>query len=371
MAEWEPGPGGGHDGPEPADTARVGRAMWAAIAGADAAAPVEPAAARAWAGRLSEIIPPALAAHVLDRGVGGPGAACVDPAAARQSLLFNRLVRARQLECLAEAGAAGAEPVVLKGLANAYRYYREPDARVAGDLDILLRGAERERLITHLAALGYRFRPAVRRPWGSISTASLAPFMSPDGLVNLDIHVHPDSFPVHRSLTTDDVFDRARPVAGAGVSFRAPCATHSIVLLAGNAARDKFGPFAVTKVLDALALLRAEAAPDWDEVERYARDGGYLTPLRAFCLLLLRLGLSRDRVAPHLARPFRGAAAGEFERMAAAWALLFPRPAGAFALMRREWLLSAEPAVALTVNLRRFTGLLRPAGRSRPESGVW
>jgi hypothetical protein len=331
-----------------------------------------PAGLETWAKRLAYLVGPTLADFALGDLQGTLDRPLIDPDGLRHARLLNRFTRAAQENCLAAIREAGVEVVVLKGLALAHLLYPDPDIRVteAGDLDVLLRADDRDRLIGHLTGLGYRFGAPPDKAWGFISTASYLPFMSPDGAVNLDLHIHPDAYPVHRSLTTDRVFAAAKVVSAGALALRAPSPEHCFLLLASNAAKDKFGMLAVKKALDTMVLLRHRPELDWAEVEDLAKRGGFLKPVTVFLALLVALGLDPAALPAHLTATPGGLARREFRRLVADWSALFPAPMGLAGTLRREFLLSAGPSVALYNNGLRLKGLLRPASGRPPAGGA-
>lgn len=346
----EPGPGAGSD--------RL--AVWRRIATGRADAPLAPGAGE----RLAAFTGAAGAAWLLGEDAG------LAPEAVERSRLFNRFARARREECLATILEAGVPVVALKGFASAFQLYPDPDLRVMGDLDLLVRPADRDRLLDLLSGLGYRFQVTTTRPWGFISTASYEPFVSPDGEVNLDIHVAPDCAPVPASLDAEQVFAAAQPLPGCRLALSGPSPSHAFLLFASNAAKDKFGRWSVKKAVDALLLLRRErqglAAVDWPWLAETAARGRYLKPLRVFLALLGRFGAELSHLPPVLTRPPGGLAGRELERVVEDWAEGFARDERVADYLRRELLLTAEPSVVLANNWARLRGLLHPR-RGVPE----
>ena len=75
-------------------------------------------------------------------------------------------------------------------------------------------GADRHRLVALYHAAGLNFYQAkARATWGFIFDASLLPLTSVDGANNIDLHVHPDAWPLHLGLSTAAVFAAARTIA--------------------------------------------------------------------------------------------------------------------------------------------------------------
>ena len=277
-----------------------------------------------------------------------------------QSRLMNRFRRADGLRWARHAADHGVKVICLKGLAAAYLFYPDPDLRVMSDADLLVASAEHGRLVALYQAAGLHFYQAeARSPWGFISDASLLPLTSADGASNIDLHVHPDAWPLHLGLSSADVFAAARSIATADGDIWVPSVSHMLLLSASHAARDLFGPSTAKSLIDAARLLRQSGGEvDWREFEERLRPGRVEKPVRAFLAILKRLGADTRAVPEHLTR----AGGAEFERAVADYAAFFPTDAGTLARARREMLLCAEPGVAMRRNWQRLTGLLHPRG---------
>ncbi|MEQ8369892.1 MAG: nucleotidyltransferase family protein [Alphaproteobacteria bacterium] len=331
------------------------------------------ATARRAAGRLARLTAPAFAADRvagLARRLATP---LLDESAVRHSRMLCSLARAEQARWLGRIAGDGLSVVVLKGFANAHTLYREsPEARCFGDIDLLVRPAERDRLIGLLAEAGFTFRPPPAKPWGFLSTASYVPLADAASLAEVDVHVAPDCFPAYRGLDTAAVFDGARPCVVDGpegpVSFLAPDDGHAFLLAATNAAKDKFGPYATIKLLDGWRLRRRLTRAQASDVVARARRGGFSRPLKVFNSLLDRLAgtvgedhdrLPRARLMAPAAACFNAVAADH-----AGFATTMPAAAGRLA---REALLGCEPAALVRISLARLAGLVRrPDGRPPP-----
>jgi hypothetical protein len=330
----------------------AGLGVWRRIATGRSEAPLPPGAGAA----LAAFTGAAGAAWLL-----GPEAG-LDAGSIERSRLLNRFARARRESCLAAILEAGIPLVALKGFASAYELYPDPDLRVMGDLDVLVAPADRDRLIALLADQGFAFQVTATGPWGFTSTSSYQPFVSADGAVNLDIHVAPDCAPVPASLSVAQVFAEARPLPGCRLDLRGPSPSHAFLLFASNAAKDKFGRWAVKKAIDALLLLRRErgAEVDWPWLASTARRGSYLKPLRVFLALLGRFGADLAALPEELRRPPGGLAGRELDRVVLDWAQFFARGEHLGDYLRRELLLTAEPSVVVANNWARLKGLVRP-----------
>jgi len=318
---------------------------------------------------LARLAGEAFAADVVQRlDPGRPPAAL-----ARQSRLRNRFVRLNGTGWARLAAERGIAVVCLKGLAAAHTLYDEPDLRQMSDADLLVRPADRDRLLDVLEAAGLAFvAPRARSPWGFVGDASYLPLVSPDGAANVDVHVHPDAWPLHRGLSTEAVFAAARPAATPRGPILVPAPTHALLIAASNAARDLFAPAAAWKLLDGARLLAGWAGPvDWDEIECRTTAAGMQRPLAAYLELLRRLGAGLPGLPAALGWRPGPLARAAFERLVADWLACDGRPVPAGRRFAREWLLAAGPRIALGRNLRRATGLLSPrpglpAGRRRP-----
>ncbi|MGE0256446.1 MAG: nucleotidyltransferase family protein [Alphaproteobacteria bacterium] len=302
--------------------------------------------------RFGDLVGPALAASLL-----GPGG--LDPDTVARSTLAGRFALATQRKWLARIIAEGPPVVVLKGFALAHQIYPDAASRCMGDLDVLVRPRDRDRLIDLLARDGFAFRPLPTPPWGFISTASYMPFASADGACNLDIHIHPDCYPAYRSMTTEAVFAAAVTATSAGMQFHVPCREHALMLCATNAAKDKFGPFAARKFVDAMRLV-ASGPVDWPTLDHLAAAGNYALPLHAFLRLLRLLGVPAAALPAQVGTPLPWPRRRAFAAVLAEVRELWPSEPGLAATLVRELLLCTEPAVGLHNAAARLRGLIRP-----------
>ncbi|MBM3489294.1 MAG: nucleotidyltransferase family protein [Alphaproteobacteria bacterium] len=338
------------------------RAAWAALLGGDVGPGAVPAE---WAGRLAALLTPAMADHLLSGWTLLDGAPMVPAAAARQSRLLNRLARTGGLGWARRAAEAGLPVVCLKGMGAAYTLYDDADCRGMSDCDLLVGAAERDRLLALLRAGGLDFvPPRARSRWGFVHDSSFLPLASADGVSQIDLHQQADAWPVHRALPAQAVFAAARPAATPAGTILVPAPTHALLLCATHAARDLFGPPAVTKLIDASRLLaRFGQTIDAAELVRLAAAGGVARPVAAFFALLADLGLPAALLPASLAaRPDALPAwcRGEYRRARAQLALLYPHPLSTLASIRREALLTAQPSTVLARYRLRLHGLLRP-----------
>ena len=220
-------------------------------------------------------------------------------------------------------------------------------------------GADRRRLVALCQAAGLNFYQAkARATWGFISDASLLPLTSVDGANNIDLHVHPDAWPLHLGLSTADVFAAARTIATGDGDIEVPSITHILLLSASYAARDLFAPSTAKSLIDAAHLLQRNGCEvDWPEFAWRLRIGREEKPVRAFLAVLDQLGADTQAVLEHL----MAAVGVEFERVVADYAEFFLTDAGTLARARRELLSWAQPGVVLRRNWQRLSGLYHPS----------
>jgi hypothetical protein len=240
---------------------------------------------------FARLVSPVLTDYLLT-GVG----ACVsqplvDPDAVQRDRLIKRFTYPQHRRAASAIVDAGFDVVFIKGFANAHTLYPDPCLRIQGDLDVLIRQSDLRDLVDFLATQGFCCWETENKPWGMISDSSFLPFVSADGATHIDVHIHPDSYPAHRSLSTDLVFADSRRVDADGLKFQIPSADHCLILCVTNAAKDKFNVSSVGKVVDAIMMLKQGAQLDWTRIEGLAKRGGYLLPLRAFLALLDGLGV--------------------------------------------------------------------------------
>lgn len=317
---------------------------------------------RPLAERFAHLVRPPMAAHLLGAAAEKFGIEEFAPGELRKFILRNRLRRHQGLRWAAFIAGAGVEVVYLKGFAAAHDIYPDPELRTMSDIDILVREGDLTRLVAALAGEGFTFRrPDAIPAWGLITDASFAPFVSRDEVTNIDIHVRPDDFPVHRALSTEKVFAESREVGTDAARLRIPRRDHLLLLAITSAARDKFASIGLKSLIDALLIvIRHGGETDWAEIESLAREGGFLKPVGAFLALAEGLGVPGEGLPRRLMPRFGPLAAAEFRRLVADYAAMLPEAPTTFTEVRRELLLTAEPHVIAWKYRRRLKGLLFP-----------
>ncbi len=277
-------------------------------------------------------------------------------------------LRARLMALCTSLARVGAPPVAIKGLATSLTLYDRPYLRLLPDADLLFREEDLPAATWALGAWRFESRPEAcgMRRWGALTEASFAPVAPPDGAFLVDVHRHVDDPPASRGLTTEALFARSERIeTDAGVVF-VPAPEHAFCILALHAFRDRYEPRGLKSLVDAALLIEIEGARiDWDEVERCALAGRFVSRILFYCELLAALGVA----LPH--RPFAD------RRLSAAARRLLPGVVANFRAPRRlaqpDWrklafeaVLLDGPAESLRLNIRRLGGLFAPRNHLLP-----
>jgi len=340
-------------------------ALWRHLLGGAAADDRVPAPAADLLQRAMIAAPAAAVAESID---GEAGAAARAQAAA--ILGYGRYLLSRQLEVLRWLAQIAVPTVALKGFAAAQCDWPDPAQRIVGDLDLLVRREDLAAIVAALTQRGFRFGGALRPRWGFLSDASFLPFFSPDRHCNVDLHVEPDSYPLHRGLAVEAVFAAARHVVCNGVTVAVPCAEHALLIGVSNLAKDKFAVTDARKLVDIARLLRRQDRLDWHQVEARARRARLICALRTTLSLAVALGLPADRVPTQWRLPPAGLRGRAWRRLLRDWQSFATEPVGTLRLLEREWLLAAHPAVAARLAGRRLRGVLFPRSGLPPVAAI-
>ncbi|MDF1719733.1 MAG: nucleotidyltransferase family protein [Minwuia sp.] len=279
--------------------------------------------------------------------------------AVMQSRLLNRFRHQAGRKWLQAIRDAGVPCMAIKGLASGAWLYDRPEDRGISDADLLIRPDDLARVLDVLQAAGFAFADEpTRSRWGFISQASFQPLLSPDGAVNIDLHIAGDAAPFAEALPTETLFAAGRAADGVCI----PAREHAFLIAASHAARDLFTGDAAKTVIDGLLMLKHHPGLDWAEIARCSRSGRMLKPVSVFTALLQRLGADTSAAEDHL--PLHRVRGSLFEQVVRDHLLMFPPADSPDAMARfcRQWRLAAAPTVALQRDLRRLTGLVRPHG---------
>ena len=323
--------------------------LWRRLLGGSADAAAVLHLPQATIDRIGLVVPPLLVADC----VGATGAV------GKPNVDYGRYLFSRQLQVLHWLRDGQIDVIAMKGFAAALCDWPDPGHRVIGDLDLLVRRADLKAVVDLLWRRGFRFGSALKTRWGFLPDASFVPFFSPDRLCNVDLHVEPDSYPLHMGLDGVAVFGAAITVDYRGLAIRVPSAEHALLIAVSNLAKDKFPLTGARKLIDIARLLRRPRL-DWQEIEQRAHRARLGTALQTSLALLAALGGPIACVPPRWTQRPRGWRRAAWEELLQQWRAFAPTPHSALQLLRREWMLAAAPPVALRLALRRLRGLWRP-----------
>jgi hypothetical protein len=151
--------------------------------------------------------------------------------------LATRRELPRLLELLA---AAGIRPLLFKGAALACTHYAEPGLRERADTDVLVRPAERDRLLAILEAQGYQ-----RAEGTGAEVASSEVSLWKDGSpVTLDLHWRINNSPLlSGALQFEQLDAHATPLPALGPHARGPGVADAVLLAAIHRASHHQAPF--------------------------------------------------------------------------------------------------------------------------------
>lgn len=125
------------------------------------------------------------------------------------------VARAHQLEQLAAGLAAvGQDALLVKGAALALTHYAAPWRRPMGDIDLLSRPGELERLVRALEGLGYERQRIESRRWSQAALAEVQ-LIPGAGMLGGLVEVHPTLDKVApRQIPYDAIFARSKAAPG-------------------------------------------------------------------------------------------------------------------------------------------------------------
>ena len=332
------------------DDVAQGRALWRALLTEEAlAGEARDEQTRDFPNDLLErfcgLFGPALIANAL------PGA--LNPSLVTQARLLAKLAANRQTEALNMVLDHGHDVIPMKGFATSRLYHRDSESRITGDLDLLVRADDVGGIVATLLNEGYAVAADLPMPpWGFVSEASYLPMTSADGLVDIDLHIHPDCYPLSLGLTTEDVFGASRTIDIASGPIKVPSPEHMLLIALSNAAKEKLGPQSVKSLLDCGRILASEPALDWAEFEEMTARA-YLKGPSCVVFAAIRYLRMENDLGP-MGNPILTA------NFSAAMRDLETGFADGFAFNRkltREIFLTAEPTVTLRRAKDRLIGL--------------
>jgi hypothetical protein len=223
----------------------------------------------------------------------------------------NRRIAGQLHEIIAALNRAGIEPVLLKGVAYlAGDLYRDPAARVIGDIDLLVSGEELPAAVAALAAIGYR--EAGIDDFSFAAHHHHTPLGRDDDPALVELHSEPLARPFAPLLAAARMRAGARPVDADGRRFRLPALQDQVlhnIAHAQLAERHYWLAKVALRPLTDLARLRltGEAEIDWREILSVFDRAGHGSACRAWLMTAEQLFGQRP---PAGVRPDLGARIG-------------------------------------------------------------
>lgn len=312
-------------------------------------------------------------ADLLERFCGLFGPALVANAApealdagqVKRARLLNKLSTRRQNQAIAALLDRGHHVIAMKGFATSRLYYRDTEARITGDLDLLVAPGEIGKIVETLLEQGYTVTTDLPMPpWGFVSEASFLPMTSSDGLVDIDLHILPDCFPLALGLPTEAVIENARSIRLPECEIKVPRPEHMLLIALSNATKEKLGPQSVKSLLDCGRIMASEPALDWGLVNGAISAARLETPARvSFAAIRYLRGETDSGPAGNaiMAGQFQGAMRDLVSGFADGFS--FRRK------LAREVFLTAEPRVTLRRLGDRLAGLISRGRGVPPGAG--
>jgi hypothetical protein len=181
----------------------------------------------------------------------------------RHAWINNQVLLQLARDVVGDLAEAGIDTLILKGVALSTRYYPEPGTRTMSDLDVLV---PRGDIARAMGILRNRMQPSDPQAEHRVSMQHAIAFQDPEGR-ELDLHW----YSLYRPSRDDEFWAAARPLDLGGVSTRALCPGDQLLHVCAHGAWWHRVP-TLRWVADAVLVLRAEAAFDWDRFCRQATD---------------------------------------------------------------------------------------------------
>ncbi len=260
----------------------------------------------------------ALLGKALD-ATGAPRPTAVDEAC-RAALVRGTLRMALATRILSEALSAlrraGVEALVLKGVPLAHELYDPPGVRPIGDLDLLVRSADREAAIRALQAEGYAL-PAGSLPLSFYFRHHFHVTLVRPGVEGLPLELHWQAQPRFSlsRIPVDALRAGSRMIPCAGTEVPSPGREEVFLYLVQHFIRHliAFGPETaadpvaamleparrgrLTWLADLVLLARRDPGLDWDRIDRLERDWGLSSECAGLRRYLASLGVGPEVVA--------------------------------------------------------------------------
>ena len=205
----------------------------------------------------------------------------------------NRRIAGQLQELLAALNATGIEPVLLKGVAYlAADLYRDPAARVIGDIDLLVLDDQLAAAVAALKAIGYT--EAAPGEFSFAEHHHHTPLVRDDDVAALELHSEPVMRAYAPLLSSEQVLGNARRLDIDGARCRLPALRDQVVHNIVHAQlADRHYWLARVPLRPLLDLLRLRAAGDdridWREVLATFDRAGHGSACRAWLMTAAEL----------------------------------------------------------------------------------
>lgn len=188
---------------------------------------------------------------------------------AQLNAMLWSLTLERRLAAVASAlEEAGIEAVVLKGAVLAHMVYPDPSWRPFGDLDLLVRNRDWDRITALIGTLGMRRRLPEPRPGFDKRFGKAAVFIGTEG-AEIDLHRTLTAGPFGLWIDTDELVDRSVTFEIGGVRLRRLDST-ALLLHASIHASLGWRPPLLWTLRDVVQIARSDQV-DWDDLLGLAR----------------------------------------------------------------------------------------------------
>jgi hypothetical protein len=184
------------------------------------------------------------------------------------AMLWSLMLERRLLAVVDVLEEAGVEAVVLKGAALAHTVYPDSSWRPFGDLDLLVRTRDWDRITRLLVELGMRRRLPEPRPGFDKRFGKAAVFIGGDG-AEVDLHRTLTAGPFGLWIDTDELIDRAVPFEVGGRRLRRLDDT-ALLLHASIHASLGWRPPLLWTLRDVAQTARSDQVV-WDDLLRLAK----------------------------------------------------------------------------------------------------
>jgi hypothetical protein len=181
----------------------------------------------------------------------------------RHAWIQNQVMMQLARDVVGDLSGAGIDTLILKGVALSTLYYPEPGTRSMTDLDVLVPRAD---VRAAMEVVRGRMQPSDPRAEERVSVQHAITFHDPAGR-ELDLHW----YSLYRPSRDDEFWTAAQPLDIGGMTAKALCPADQLLHVCAHGAWWHRSP-TVRWVADAVLVLRAEDALDWERFCRQATE---------------------------------------------------------------------------------------------------